>query len=1088
MKKCRKLSAFVLAFAMLFLNFVSANAVTLSQDTALNIPTEIEGKRVLSEATDMRDEYGKTYLMEDGTYTYINYGTPVHYEKDGEWKEFDLSLSSNLLMGRIENDCEATQVSFASNSPSVSLSSNDKTLSWNVTESNVPETSVFSLLSGNTQPILSATVETATVTDISDNHSKLNYTAANADYSIEYKVYPYRVKENIIINSAEAAEFDVTLNTDGMTAQITGPRTATIYDADGGEAFEVSVPYMYDASGAESSDIDVTLQSSGNGYVMNIKPDEAWLNASERVYPVTIDPEYYIPYAGTVDTYVQKGDSAGEFCAEPRMYVGTLDSKQCYSYVYIPSSSAASQRINSATLRLHLSSSTQSDSGPFTLYRATSSWDEDTISYANQPSTSAIDSDVDFETDENGGKYVDFDITQWAKKVKIGSYSNYGFKIADVGSSGNGSYFRTVDYSDTSRIPRIIINYTLYIIGDSSNHAGTFPLNNISTYKFLKSSSSSSLTTAAYSTSSSTNNEQILWDIYNISYTGHSVIRSNKYPDYALYADNSGVHLGALEGYSESGTPYSYQWNIFEYSSGVYCIKNRATGKVLSVSGTTSITATPSGSSSQRWRIGYTYCTSMSAKPIAIAKGEYVSYTGLASYLTLNGGNSTPTNATSLSVYSISASPSGKISLDSTGITAGNTAGTVSLTVSRKDTTATCTMTIRIAEFDGTYFIKNAGSGYYMEDNSETYIKQYSFNSDENQKWKLEMQNDGYYTIENVETETFLEVYNESSSANIPLITTAYDEDSDGQRFRITQASSGNYTIEPKCSESNDYVLGAASTSSGAYLGQGAQTSSNYLDEWNFQRYKIQIAPYYDRAFAVRYGDASSLITNLLEDVQEVYLKTLDLDVEILQPTSINSTPDNCKTTRGLSINSSTIDLMCPANPSNSSSACNYYETNKMGDDDCEDCTSWQQIYKDFIDMYPGNSTKASILFTGNTLYNELGETANRSFAWYNEGIVIQEIKQTATQYRTYMLGCIVHEIAHKIGAIDHYHEVKENGTCPNSEFCNECKPESGRPYWCVMDDAWQDDLLESDNDEVFCNDCTNEMIEHISNHHLYSC
>ena len=55
-------------------------------------------------------------------------------------------------------------------------------------------------------------------------------------------------------------------------------------------------------------------------------------------------------------------------------------------------------------------------------------------------------------------------------------------------------------------------------------------------------------------------------------------------------------------------------------------------------------------------------------------------------------------------------------------------------------------------------------------------------------------------------------------------------------------------------------------------------------------------------------------------------------------------------------------------------------------------------------------------------------------------------------------------------------------------ELRDECSGENGRPNWCTMDNAWRNDLLESDSDEVFCNDCTNEMIEHISKHHLYAC
>ena len=64
---------------------------------------------------------------------------------------------------------------------------------------------------------------------------------------------------------------------------------------------------MFDADGAYSDGVSYTLENSGNGTCsLTITADEAWINDSERVFPVTVDPPIYSTSTtdNVIDTYI----------------------------------------------------------------------------------------------------------------------------------------------------------------------------------------------------------------------------------------------------------------------------------------------------------------------------------------------------------------------------------------------------------------------------------------------------------------------------------------------------------------------------------------------------------------------------------------------------------------------------------------------------------------------------------------------------------------------------------------------------------------------------------------------------------------
>lgn len=57
------------------------------------------------------------------------------------------------------------------------------------------------------------------------------------------------------------------------------------------------------------------------------------------------------------------------------------------------------------------------------------------------------------------------------------------------------------------------------------------------------------------------------------------------------------------------------------------------------------------------------------------------------------------------------------------------------------------------------------------------------------------------------------------------------------------------------------------------------------------------------------------------------------------------------------------------------------------------------------------------------------------------------------------------------------------NDTCKNSTLCGTCN-DNGRPTWCIMDKGWRTDLETCSKDDIFCSDCTNDILAHLNQYH----
>ena len=251
---------------------------------------------VLHEVESLRTANQKHYLMSDGSYSAYIYPETIHYEENGIYKDIDNTLIEKNSKGeeRYSNKDNALDVSFSKNLNSFSLfevNYNQYSISWNLTNTNKNRNSMASIQNNNKSNLAESAIN-----ELDKLNSSLIYHNAFPNTDLEYEVIGTQIKENIIVkDKAEEYVYSFELHLANLDLILQEDGSIYAYSNDKGKdnnkvIFVIPAPFMYDSKTTYSNSVFYVLKKQGSKYILNIIADKEWINAKERVFPVTIDP------------------------------------------------------------------------------------------------------------------------------------------------------------------------------------------------------------------------------------------------------------------------------------------------------------------------------------------------------------------------------------------------------------------------------------------------------------------------------------------------------------------------------------------------------------------------------------------------------------------------------------------------------------------------------------------------------------------------------------------------------------------------------------------------------------------------------
>lgn len=131
------------------------------------------------------------------------------------------------------------------------------------------------------------------------------YTDAYDEADLTYSVENTGIKENIIINEKKNVyRYSFVLNCENLICTQGEDGIIRFLSCESSEEiFYIPVSFMYDAGGVTSYAVTQELRTHGNDTILTVSCDSSWINADERVFPVTVDPQISIKTDSKIKTY-----------------------------------------------------------------------------------------------------------------------------------------------------------------------------------------------------------------------------------------------------------------------------------------------------------------------------------------------------------------------------------------------------------------------------------------------------------------------------------------------------------------------------------------------------------------------------------------------------------------------------------------------------------------------------------------------------------------------------------------------------------------------------------------------------------------
>ena len=286
------------------------------------------------------------------------------------------------------------------------------------------------------------------------------------------------LKDEIVLNTPnEKNTFDFKLTLKGCMARLNEDSTVSLLSKTSGEEIQTfTSPYAFDSEFTEgdysehySKSEYLLKQLDDDTYILTVKVNKEWLNSSNTVYPVVIDPTTgHID--NTHDTGIYSKNATTCYGKEQTCCFGLSEYGYGRTLMYFPMPSAikAGAVISSAYMweRETTGRTTTTTVQPYVINNAWSenytTWETrptwDTTIAMNKRTISAHSTD-----DPNNSNWYKFNITPAVKKWVSGAKHNYGLifiSSEETNKNQNWRAFTSKQYSTSSMRPYSVITYT----------------------------------------------------------------------------------------------------------------------------------------------------------------------------------------------------------------------------------------------------------------------------------------------------------------------------------------------------------------------------------------------------------------------------------------------------------------------------------------------------------------------------------------------------------------------------------------------------------------------------------------------------
>ncbi|MDQ0414363.1 DNRLRE domain-containing protein [Mesobacillus stamsii] len=423
----------------------------------------ISKSKVREEIVSKRTANSKTFLNTDGTYTAEISQIPIHYKNSrNTWSEIESNLIENTTEENYQNKANSFKAKLDKkvdkDTPLLQVEDQDRSIKMELA------------------PVENTGKEPAEVTGVVEDNS-IQYPEIYQNISLTYTIGADRIKEDIIFNERTSSgfpdKFTYKLDLVGLNAkEVEG--VLYLYDQDTNQPiYYFETPYMYDSYKPEgfqtakeitsipeeAISYDVTLEHEvidGQLYLYLI-PSKAWLEDSERIYPITIDPTIvklqssnYVKDTNLRSTFpTQTGGNDLELGG------GASNGNVLRSLIKFDLSSIpGATHILSSSLNLWFSSTNGSSPVDISLFKVSRDWEE------NQASWNYAMTSPSVLWTNKGGDYVvsnklatvngftsptslDLDMKKWEVPIHIiqnwkdSTDPNYGFLLKSDSESTN---------------------------------------------------------------------------------------------------------------------------------------------------------------------------------------------------------------------------------------------------------------------------------------------------------------------------------------------------------------------------------------------------------------------------------------------------------------------------------------------------------------------------------------------------------------------------------------------------------------------------------------------------------------------------